>query len=97
MKKFKLSFLVILLLALSGCSNEERWEGFVYPDKGNLQIQRSPGEFKSLKDCENASWAMLKSMDALQKGYFDCGKNCKSEAGFFDRTCEETIRSNYYK
>ena len=93
MKKLRITLFFFLLLLLSACSSTEQWEGFVYPDRDNLLIHRSAGEFKSLEICEAASMAVLKEMDATQKGYYICGKNC----GYDLAACKETIRGNFYK
>jgi hypothetical protein len=97
MKKLRFCILVILLLALSGCSNKEQWEGYVFPNKDNLLIHRNSGRFQSLQECKDASMAILESLDALEKGYYECGKNCKSGASHYNRGCEDSFRGNVYK
>lgn len=96
-KNLQMQFLVILLIFLAGCSSGERWEGHVYPDKGKLMIHHNSGEFDSLEACESASMEMLQSINALQKGYYECGKNCKSGSGYYIRDCKETVKGNLYK
>ncbi len=95
MNKIWLSLFMILLLALAGCSKDE-WHGYVFPDKGNLLVHREAGKFKTLQECDDASMEILKSLNALDNGYFECGKNCKSES-YYNRDCEELIRGNMYK
>lgn len=80
-----------------GCSSGDVWEGLVYPDRDNLLMHMSYGKFKSLEKCETACLKALKSQNALQKGYYECGKNCKSGLASFNGDCEETVRGNYYK
>lgn len=84
-------------MTLSGCSNKEHWAGVVYPDRGNLLMHRDAGEFRSLAECEAASMEILKSMNALQNGYYECGKNCKSDSGSSIMNCDESVRGNFYK
>jgi len=86
-----------LLTVFAGCSSGDVWEGLVYPDRGNLLMHSSSGQFKSLEKCEAASMNMLKSKNALQRGYYECGKNCKSGLASYSGDCEETVRGNYYK
>lgn len=97
MRKLHISFYMIILLVLAGCSSGERWEGYVYPDKDNLLMHRNSGEFDSLEECEAASMEILKSMSALQKGYYECGKNCDPGSSHYNRHCEDNILGNYYK
>ncbi len=95
MNKMRLILFLILLLALVGCSGDE-WLGFAFPDKGNLLIHREVGRFATQKECEEASMSLLKSLNALENGYYECGKNCMSES-YYNRECEEMIRGNLYK
>lgn len=97
MKKIIGCFFVILLAALSGCSNKEHWTGVVFPDRANLLMRSNSGEFRSLAECESASMEILKSKNALQKGYYECGKNCKSDSGNSNMECEDSVRGNFYK
>jgi hypothetical protein len=96
MKKRQIGIFIIFLLILTGCSGE-RWEGYVYPDKSKLLIHRNAGKFKSLEECKNASHAMLESLNALDQGYYECGKNCNSESDYYNRNCEQLMRFNIYK
>lgn len=95
MDKIRLSLILLLLLALAGCSDDE-WHGFAFPDKGNLLIHRDVGKFKTKQECDEASMDVLKSLNALDEGYYECGKNCKTES-YYSRDCEELIRGNVYK
>ena len=85
----------ILLLALSGCSGDE-WHGFAFPDKGNLLVHRDVGRFKTQQECDAEAMSVLKSLDALENGYYECGMNCQSDS-YYNRECEEMIRGNLYK
>ena len=93
----RIGFYIVILSFFAGCSSGDVWEGLVYPDRGNLLMHRSSGQFKSLEKCEASSLEMLKSMSALQKGYYECGKNCKSGLASYNGDCEETAKGNYYK
>ena len=88
---------VIMVAGGSGCSKAERWDGFIYPDRHNLLIRRSSGSFKSLEVCQGTSMAMLESLEAVDKGYYECGKNCDSTSSYYGMTCEEMVRGNLYK
>jgi hypothetical protein len=87
--------LLFLLLALAGCSGDE-WLGYVFPDKSNLLVHKEAGRFKTLHECDDASMEILKSLNALDNGFFECGKNCESES-YYNRECEELVRGNLYK
>ena len=96
MKKLQISFLIILLFASLGCG-KERWSGYVFPDRNNLLVNRTVGEFQSLEACKDASMETLQEMNATQNGYYECGKNCKSGSDYYLRDCEKTVRDpNYY-
>ena len=95
MNKMQLILFLILLLALAGCSGDE-WLGYAFPDKGNLLVHREVGRFKTQHECDEASMSILKSLNALENGYYECGKNCLSES-YYNRDCEEMVRGNLYK
>lgn len=97
MNKLHYALSAVLMLAVSGCSAGERWDGYVYPDRKNLLMYRSAGEFPDLGDCETASMNILKSLNALQGGYYECRKNCKAGSAHYESNCEENVRGNYYK
>ena len=95
MNKMRLILFLILLPALVGCSGAE-WLGYAFPDKGNLLVHREVGRFDTQKECDEASMSILKSLNALENGYYECGKNCESDS-YYNRDCEEMIRGNLYK
>ena len=64
---------VALALWLTGCS--EQWEGFVHPDKGNLQRSQAVGVYPSLEECRLAARrALADPFNA--RGDYECGLNC---------------------
>ena len=83
-------------MGLPACSGDT-WEGIVFTDRGNLLMYRSTGEFNSREDCEDASMAKLKSLNVLDKGFYECGKNCKAGSRSYKRGCEEIRLGNFYK
>lgn len=96
MKKLQFFLLTILLTGLSACSGDT-WDGIVFTDRDNLLMYRSSGAFESREECENASMAMLESLNVLDKGFYECGKNCKAGSSSYNRGCEETERGNFYR
>ena len=95
MYKIRLSLFLILLLALTGCSGDE-WLGYAFPNPDNLLIHREVGRFKTQQECDEASMSILESLNVLDVGYYECGKNCESDS-YYNRDCEEMIRGNLYK
>ena len=92
MKKLRICFAYVTVLFVTGCS-QERWEGYVYPDKNNLTRHTYVGEYNTLESCRAASVSMLQSLNAVRTGDYECGKNCKSESNLPGiRICEETLR-----
>jgi len=66
-----------LVLLLTGCS--EHWEGFVYPDKNNLQRSQAVGVYPSLEECRLAARRALAELfrdPQLVRGDYECGLNC---------------------
>ena len=85
-----------MLAGLLGCSGD-KWEGIVFIDRDNLLMYHTTGEVESLEKCRDASMKMLKNLDALDKGFYECGKNCKDGSNSYERGCEETERGNVYR
>lgn len=88
--------LFLSAVALSGCSLNERWQGFYYPD-GCLVCEDkyvySP-QFDDRASC--ISWAKnLKQQRNNPDDDFECGKNCKAPdrvGGLY--VCDETVDTN---
>lgn len=80
----------------SGTGKIMTWTCFVYADRdsldtGSLQI----GSFATLKECGIAAVKILETINALERGTYECGKNCQREKltpSFF--SCEETIQAD---
>ena len=85
-----LSAVAVSLLVACG---SDSWEGFVYPNKNNLTHHRNLGKFKSLEECRAAARGVLAELKALDRGDYECGKNCDdgSRMGGI-KVCEETLR-----
>jgi hypothetical protein len=71
---------------------EERWEGFVYPDKSELTIHKNIGEFKSLESCRSAAQNKLIQISSLERGDYECGLNCEFNSNYDMNVCKETKR-----
>ena len=77
----------ILVLSLSqSCSHDERWLGFVYPDKNNLLEHKVVGEFPTLNSCLDAV-----NKAAGSRGSYECGLNCEDKDGSGLYICERTV------
>jgi hypothetical protein len=83
-----------LVLFLTGCS--EQWEGFVYPDKGNLQRSQAVGVYPSLEECRLASRRALADLfndPQLVRGDYECGLNCDDKRKYGGvKVCKKTER-----
>ncbi len=90
MKKTKIIYLLLLIATFLACT-QDRWEGFVYPNQNNLTNHVYVGEYNNLEDCRDAALAKLEELGALNRGDYECGKNCRSEPGLTVRICEETL------
>lgn len=69
----------LVFTVLFGCSAPDAWTGFVYPDRENLRDSVSLGSFKSKIRCAAASIDVLDRIDALDRGDYECGLNCKRD------------------
>ncbi len=96
MKRVCVVFLAVMFLFTAGCKDSDRWEGYIYPDKSNPLVCRASGTFKGLEECKVKSMALLTSTNALEKGYYECGKNCTEQNSFYQLKCEEKFRGNWY-
>ena len=94
MKVYLAVAVVLFLLPVAGCAKSEKWESAVYPDRANLLMRRSLGPFATLDDCKDASMSLLAAEEALERGYFICGRNCSNPQ---DMICEETYKGNLYR
>jgi len=54
MRKIIIIYLVIAYFSSIWPFSEERWEGFVYPNKNDLSIHKNIGTFDSIDDCRTA-------------------------------------------
>ena len=86
---------LLVVGALSGCG--ERWDAYVYPDKGNLKLSAHFGPFASLQECRSHAKARLYEFSGQTlpgvEGDYECGKNCKADSQLGGiAVCEETLR-----
>ncbi|HEU4838784.1 MAG TPA: hypothetical protein VFS88_05170 [Micavibrio sp.] len=79
--------LIASLFLLSSCFKEQ-WEGFVYPNKGNLTNHVAIGIFTSLEECRDHSLAKLEEISSISAGDYECALNCKE--GSLPKICEKT-------
>lgn len=85
----KLTVLLVSLMILPGCS--ERWDGFLYPDKGDMTTHILVGAgAKSLEECR----MNVTSHPAYRQGLsdYECGLNCTFNKGMGLYVCKETVR-----
>jgi hypothetical protein len=68
----------------------ESWSGFVYPDRGNLQRHIEIGPYKGLEECRQAALRALST--TVTPGDYECGLNCRTQAGLTVKVCKETSR-----
>ena len=88
----RIIFVVVLGTLLVACA-QDKWEGFVYPDGGNLMIHQNIGLFDSLESCRLAALSRLSSVSSIERGDYECGLNCKDQSGMDGiKVCEKTLR-----
>lgn len=87
-----LVLLVFAATVLFGCGADV-WEGFVYPNKNDLTRHRALGAFASLEECRAAARRYLADLGALERGDYECGRNCKASSSLPGiKVCDETVR-----
>jgi len=85
----RLAVLVVPLILLTGCT--ERWDGFLYPEKGDLTTHIVVGTgAKSLEECR----MNVTSHPSYRPGLsdYECGLNCKFNKSMGVYFCKETMR-----
>ena len=67
----------------------------MYPDKNDLSNSIKLGAFSNLNECGFRSLIVLDKIGAMNKGDYECGKNCtpeKTTPSFL--VCEQTAKAN---
>ena len=86
---FIFMFFVFLFFA---CSIGDTWEGVVYPNKDDLTHHSNLGKFSSLEKCRDAALGVLEELNAMTRGDYECGLNCKDSDYSGIRVCKETLK-----
>ena len=82
---------LLVVVATAGCSDS--WEGFVYPNRNDLTKHHNIGKFESLEACRASARGFLAELKALDRGDYECGKNCDDGSKLSGiKVCEETLR-----
>jgi len=85
----------VVFIFLFSCNWEATWHGVVYPNKTNLRDSIEIGKYDSLCECGAAAIVVLERLGSLQKGDYECGRNCKRNKNLptlWD--CKDTTRAN---
>ncbi len=94
MRIYKLIFIVLFALTLMGCDKRDTWHGVVYPDRENLADALQIGTFDTLQECGIAAIKTLDRLHSLERGDYQCGKNCRKESTSPNLlNCEETTKA----
>lgn len=65
----------------------------MYPNKNDLTQHRNLGAFRTLEECRAAARGFLSELNALDRGDYECGKNCDDGSRLRGiKVCEETLR-----
>ena len=88
---------IVILIApafLTACG--EKWEGFVYPDKGNLAKHIYIGSYESLEACRSSARWNIRNLNVSDAADYECGLNCEPliQGRGLDssRVCDKTER-----
>lgn len=67
------------------------WDGFYYPNEGNLTYSIQSPQFKTLEECRDWVDEQIQTYNPSGYGYdYECGKNCKYKDGLTVQVCETT-------
>ena len=95
MRIYKLIFIVLFAFTLMGCDKRDTWHGVVYPGRDNLADALQIGSFDTLQECGIVAIKTLDRLHALERGDYECGKNCRKESTSPSLlNCEETTKAN---
>jgi len=96
----KMRFYILLLITifaatLVACIPHDKWACIVYPDRKNLADVHQIGSFDTLQECGIAAVKTLDRLHALERGDYECGKNCRKDSASPSLLiCEETTKAN---
>jgi len=92
MKNIGTAFVLYVILAYFAAwwPFKEEWTGFVYPDLNDLTISRNIGVYESFESCSDAAIAVLRGINAGDKGDYECGLNCEYKPDIGLNVCKET-------
>lgn len=95
MSFFKILITIILALILFGCNSDDKWNCIVYPNREDITESLQIGDFNTLQECGIAAVKTLDRLHALDRGDYECGKNCrKNSTSPSFLICEETTKAN---
>ncbi len=80
---------VFILTACMGEAEPQEWTSFIYPDKTNQKRSMESGIYPSLKICQEASIAKLKTLDLQSRGDYRCGLDCQYHEGMKTQICKQ--------
>jgi hypothetical protein len=86
---------IVIALFFSACTSSDTWHGVVYPNQKNLGDALQIGSFDTLQECGITALKVLDRLHALERGDYECGKNCRKDSftpSFM--VCEETMTAN---
>lgn len=64
----------------------DRWNGFAYPRRTNLNQHVKAGEFASLDECQTATRQKLRTLHAERCS--DCSMDCDEDDGECESACD---------
>lgn len=80
---------IFILAACYGEKEPKQWTSFIYPDKQNHKRSMENGIYPSLKICQDASIAKLKTLNLESRGEYKCGLDCQYHEGMKTQICKQ--------
>ncbi len=89
MKKFFI--LVLGIFALLGCSSQDNWTAFYYPNENDLEYFTKQSGFIDREACSDYLLNLLDSLGDEYKtsSHVECGKNCELNIELRKFVCDE--------
>ena len=90
MIRVKIASVIVLIVYMAlGCSKQDTYEVFLYPNRDDLTVHKHGGTYTSVDSARTRARNWLRQNP---NGDYEIGKNCETRPGMTVKVCEETFR-----
>jgi len=86
--------LALPMLLSASCDTTPQWQAWVYPNREDFTRSVPLGSFKTFGQRQAAALEALRSLNAEERGDFECGFKCKWRPDMGINVCRETRNWN---